>query len=63
MTWNQKHRVKRWVEYSRDYRSIELHSTVWGYETRGKWGRELRIDGIKMRLLNGIQWVTKRYNR
>ena len=55
--------IQRWVEYSRGYRSIELHSAVWGYKTRGKWGRELRIDGVKMHLLNGIQWVTKRYNR
>lgn len=61
--WKQKHMIQRWVEYSRGYRSISLHNIVCGYETRGKWGRELRIDGAKMHLLNGIQWVTKRHSR
>jgi hypothetical protein len=55
--------IKRWVEYSRGYRSIELHSVVWGYETRGKWGRELRVDSAKMNILNHMRWMTKRYNR
>ena len=62
-SWKQKHMIQRWVEYSRGYRSIALHSIVCGYKTRGKWNRELRIDGVKMRLLNGIQWVTKRHSR
>lgn len=60
--WKQKLRVKRWVEYSPGYRSIALHSTVWGYKTRGKWGRELKMDDIKLHSLNNIHWVTKRYN-
>lgn len=61
-TWKQKHKIKRWVEYPLWYRPMVLHNLVWGYKTRGRWGRELRIDGVKMHLLNGTQWVTKRYN-
>ena len=60
--WKQKHRMKRWVEYAKNYKSIALHNIVWGYKTRGRWGRELKVDGVKLKSLNKIQWVTKRYN-
>ncbi len=59
--WKQKHKIKRWVEYSRGYRSMALHNLVWGYKTRGRWGRELNVDDVKMHLLNNIKWVTERY--
>ena len=61
--WKQKHKMRRWVEYSRGYRSIALHNLVWGYKTRGRWGRELNVDGVKLEALNRIKWVIKRYSK
>ena len=63
MTWNQKHKIKRWIQYSSGIQSMSLHNLVWGYKTRGKWGRESRVDGIKMGLLNHMKWMTKRYSK
>ena len=61
--WKQKHKIKRWVEYSRGYKSMTVHNLVWGYKTRGRWGRELNVDGVKLEALNRIKWVIKRYSK
>ena len=63
MTWNQKHKIKRWIEYSSGIQSMVLHTLVWKYKTRGKRGRESRVDSIKMRSIGHMKWMTKRYNR
>ena len=61
--WKQKHALKRWVEYSRGYKSMTVHNLVWGYKTRGRWGRELKVDSVKLYLLNNIRWIVKRYSK
>ena len=61
--WNQKHKIKRWIEYSSGVQSMALHNLVCGYETRGKRNRELRVESAKMHLLDYMKWVTKRYSK
>ena len=61
--WNQKHILRHWLGHSNKYRSITMYSTMNGYEKRGRGNRELYIVGVKMRLIDGTQLVTKRYSR
>ena len=63
MTWNQKHILRHWLGHLNKHRSAAMYSTMNGYKKRGRDNRELYIVGVKMRLIDGTQLVTKRYSR
>ena len=66
MAWKQKHNIMYWYMKPHpiyNYSSEAIHMQQEEYNKRGRWGRVSRISGVKRRLIDGMKWVTRRYNR